>query len=180
MWTAGAAEEPQAQLRAAANDLVGDLLAGDARESRAFLVGARRVAGPGGALVIGVDLRKDRAVLEAAYDDPQGVTAAFNLNLLARINRELGADFDLRAFRHRAWYADAPGRIEMHLQSERDQEVRLGAARFAFARGETIHTENSYKYTVSGFQSLARQAGFAPAACWVDAAGLFSVHYMTC
>jgi dimethylhistidine N-methyltransferase len=152
----------------------------DPDDALAFLAGARRVAGPGGALVIGVDLRKDRAVLEAAYDDPQGVTAAFNLNLLARVNRELGADFDLRAFRHRAWYADAPGRIEMHLQSERDQEVRLGAARFAFARGETIHTENSYKYTVSGFQSLARQAGFAPAACWVDAAGLFSVHYMTC
>lgn len=152
----------------------------DPDEAVAFLAGARRLAGPGGALVIGVDLRKDKSVLEAAYDDPQGVTAAFNLNVLARINRELDADLDLRAFRHRAWYDETLGRIEMHLQAERDQTALIGGARIAFARGETIHTESSYKYTVPGFQSLAARAGFQPAACWVDAAGLFSIHYMTC
>src|SRR5690606_7133641 len=102
----------------------------DPDEAVAFLCNARALAGPGGGLVIGVDLRKDKAVLEAAYDDPQGVTAAFNLNLLARINRELGADFDLRAFRHRAWYAEEPGRIEMHLESTREQIVRIGTERF--------------------------------------------------
>jgi dimethylhistidine N-methyltransferase len=152
----------------------------DPSEAVGFLVNARRLAGAGGALVIGVDLRKDKAVLEAAYDDPQGVTAAFNLNVLARINRELGADFDLRAFRHRAWYSDAHGRIEMHLESCRSQEVRIGTAQFAFARGETIHTESSYKYSVRDFQALAARAGFAPAACWVDERNLFSIHYMTC
>ncbi|MGH8666538.1 MAG: L-histidine N(alpha)-methyltransferase, partial [Burkholderiales bacterium] len=118
--------------------------------------------------------------LEAAYDDPQGVTAAFNLNVLARINRELGCDFDLRAFRHRAWYSDALGRIEMHLESCRSQQVRIGTTRLAFARGETIHTESSYKYSVPEFQALAARAGFAPAACWVDERNLFSIHYMTC
>jgi dimethylhistidine N-methyltransferase len=152
----------------------------DPAEAVSFLANARRLAGAGGALVIGVDLRKDKAVLEAAYDDPQGVTAAFNLNVLARINRELGANFDLRAFRHRAWYADAQGRIEMHLESCRSQEVRIGATQFAFARGETIHTESSYKYSVPDFQALAARAGFEPAACWVDEHNLFSIHYMTC
>ncbi len=152
----------------------------DPDEAVAFLANARGLAGAGGALVIGVDLRKDMGVLTAAYDDPQGVTAAFNLNVLARINRELGADFDLRAFRHRAWYAQAPGRIEMHLESCRDQDVRIGTTRIAFACGETIHTEDSYKYSVPGFQALAARAGFRPAACWVDDANLFSIHYMTC
>jgi dimethylhistidine N-methyltransferase len=152
----------------------------DPPEAVAFLVNARNLAGPGGALVIGVDLRKDKAVLEAAYDDPQGVTAAFNMNVLARINRELGADFDLRAFRHRAWYSEEFGRIEMHLESCRDQEVRIGPARIAFTRGETVHTENSYKYSVSDFQALAASAGFTTAACWVDEHNLFSIHYMTC
>jgi dimethylhistidine N-methyltransferase len=152
----------------------------DPPQALAFLVNARILAGSGGALVIGVDLRKDKAVLEAAYDDPQGVTAAFNMNVLARINRELGADFDLRAFRHRAWYSDELGRIEMHLESCRDQEVQIGAARIAFTRGETIHTENSYKYSVPEFQALAASAGFSAAACWVDERNLFSIHYMTC
>jgi dimethylhistidine N-methyltransferase len=150
----------------------------DPDDAAAFLVQARDLAGDGGGLLIGVDLRKERTVLETAYDDPQGVTAAFNLNLLARINRELGADFDVRAFRHRAWYSEAEGRIEMHLESTRDQVVRIGTARIAFARGETIHTENSYKYSVAGLQELAARAGFRPAACWVDDANLFSIHYM--
>jgi dimethylhistidine N-methyltransferase len=152
----------------------------DTQESVRFLRNAAQLAGSGGALVIGVDVPKERGVLEAAYDDPQGVTAAFNLNLLARINRELGGDFDLRAFRHRAFYSEALGRIEMHLASCRPQQVRVGAETFAFAAGETIHTENSYKYSVPQFQALAAGAGFAPRASWVDAAGLFSLHYMTC
>jgi dimethylhistidine N-methyltransferase len=152
----------------------------DPDEALTFLAHARSLAGRGGGLVIGVDLRKDKSILEAAYDDPQGVTAAFNLNVLARVNRELDGDFDLRAFRHRAWYSDALGRIEMHLESCRDQEVQIGAARIAFGRGETIHTENSYKYSVPGFQALAARAGFEPQRCWVDERNLFSIHYMTC
>ena len=152
----------------------------DPAEAVTFLANAHTLAGPDGGLLIGVDLRKDKAVLEAAYDDPQGVTAAFNRNVLARINRELGADFDLRAFRHRAWYSDALGRIEMHLESCRSQEVRIGTARITFERDETIHTESSYKYSVPGFQALAARAGFPPAACWVDERNLFSIHYMTC
>jgi uncharacterized SAM-dependent methyltransferase len=119
-------------------------------------------------------------VLVPAYDDAAGVTAAFTRNVLARINRELGADFDLRAFRHRAWYSAPPGRIEMHLESCRDQEVRIGPERFAFARGETIHTENSYKYSVSDFAALAGSAGFRAEQCWVDEHRLFSIHYMSC
>ncbi|MCC6533799.1 MAG: L-histidine N(alpha)-methyltransferase [Burkholderiales bacterium] len=149
-------------------------------EAVAFLAQAARLAGAGGGLLIGVDLRKDKAALEAAYDDPQGVTAAFNLNLLARINRELGADFDLRAFRHRALYLEAHGRIEMHLDSRRDQSVLLGTERIEFRAGESIHTENSYKYAVQEFQALAACAGFRPRQCWVDGAGLFSIHYMEC
>jgi dimethylhistidine N-methyltransferase len=152
----------------------------DPEEAIGFLRRLARLAGSGGGLVIGVDLRKDKAVLDAAYDDPQGVTAAFNLNLLARINRELGADFDLRAFRHRAFFSAARGRIEMHLESCRDQTVRIGAASIPFRRGETIHTENSYKYSVAEFQALAACAGFQARACWVDDAGLFSIHYMEC
>ena len=152
----------------------------DPDESVAFLVRAAKVAGRGGGLVIGVDLRKDKATLEAAYDDPQGVTAAFNLNLLARINRELDANFDLRSFRHRACYSEPHGRIEMHLESSRDQTVRIGAESVTFRAGETIHTENSYKYSVQEFQALAACAGFQSRQCWVDAAGLFSIHYMEC
>lgn len=150
----------------------------DPADAVAFLVNARRVVGAGGALVIGVDLRKDRATLEAAYDDPQGVTAAFNLNVLARINRELQADFDLRAFRHRAWYNEELGRIEMHLESTRRQEVCIGTQRIVFAAGETIHTENSYKYSIDGFKALAARAGFGSEAHWVDERNLFSIHYM--
>lgn len=152
----------------------------DPEDAVAFLRRLTQLAGPGGGLLIGVDLRKDTATLEAAYDDPQGVTAAFNLNLLARINRELGANFDVRAFRHRVHYDEAHGRIEMHLESLRDQSVRIGTTTIAFVRGETIHTENSYKYSIDGFQSLAARAGFQPRECWVDDGNLFSVHYMVC
>jgi len=136
------------------------------------------MVGPGGQLLIGVDLKKDRAVLEAAYDDAQGVTAAFNLNLLARINRELGADFDLTQWRHKALYNEAQGRIEMHLVSCVAQRVRLLGRSFDFAEGETIHTENSYKYSVAEFRELASRAGFTTDTVWVDADDLFSLHLL--
>jgi dimethylhistidine N-methyltransferase len=150
----------------------------DPEDAVAFLRNTAAIAGSDGGLLIGVDLKKDKAVLDAAYDDPQGVTAAFNLNLLARINRELGADFDVRAFRHRAMYVADRGRIEMHLESLRSQSVSIGATRIDFERGETIHTENSYKYSVDEFQSLAARAGFSARQCWVDERRLFSIHYM--
>lgn len=126
-------------------------------------------------LLIGVDLKKDVDRLVRAYDDPEGVTAAFNLNILARANRELGADFDLSGFRHVARYDAGLGRIEMRLESLRDQSVALLGRRFDFRRGETIHTENSYKYSVPEFQALAASAGWASVQAWTDAEALFSV-----
>ena len=148
------------------------------QEAIEFLQLARRVVGPGGALLIGVDLKKDKPVLDAAYDDAAGVTAAFNLNMLARINRELGGDFQLRRFRHKAYYDEAKGRIEMHLESLASQLVHVGGERFRFGAGETIHTEISCKYSIEEFQAVAQRAGFAPGQTWVDAAKLFSVHGM--
>lgn len=148
-------------------------------EAREFLGNARTLAGAEGAMLVGVDLKKDQALLHAAYNDAQGVTAEFNLNLLARINRELGANFDLSAFRHHAFYNAAAGRIEMHLVSLAAQRVTLGGHAFDFGPGETIHTENSYKYSIEEFQELARSAGFEPAACWTDPQRLFAVHYLT-
>lgn len=147
-------------------------------EAAAFLGNARNLVGPGGGLLIGVDLKKDAARLNAAYNDKQGVTAEFNINLLARINRELGADFDLGAFRHQAFYNEPLGRIEMHLLSMKAQRVTMRGHSFSFRAGETIHTENSYKYSVSEFQMLARGAGFEPVECWMDAERLFAVHYL--
>lgn len=147
-------------------------------EAGAFLALAREQAGAGGALLIGVDLKKDPARLDAAYNDSRGVTADFNLNLLARINRELGADFDLSAFRHRAFYDGAVGRIEMHLESVKAQTVTIGGHAITFRAGETIHTENSYKYSLREFQELARGAGLVAREYWTDAEQLFSVHYL--
>lgn len=140
----------------------------------------RRFAGwlGGGGLLIGVDLVKDPAVLHAAYSDAAGVTADFNLNLFARANRELGADFDLDAWAHSAFYNAPLRRIEMHLVSRRRQTVRFGGERFDFDEGDSVHTENSYKYTVDGFRALAAGAGFAPRAVWVDAARRFSLHWL--
>ena len=129
-------------------------------------------------MLVGVDLKKDPARLNAAYNDARGITAAFNLNVLARINRELGAEFDVAAFRHDAFYNETEGRIEMHLVSLRDQRVRVGRAQFAFRGGETIHTENSYKYSVDEFQALARGAGFRPERYWTDGERQFAVHYL--
>jgi dimethylhistidine N-methyltransferase len=148
-------------------------------EAAGFLANARRVAGRSGVMLVGVDLKKDPALLKAAYNDAQGVTAAFNLNLLARANRELGSDFDLSGYEHRAHYDDVKGRIEMHLVSTRDQHVTVAGQHFAFAAGERICTEYSYKYSVEEFQTLARGAGFEPSHCWVDPHRQFSIHFLT-
>jgi L-histidine N-alpha-methyltransferase len=145
-------------------------------EAHAFLKMTRAQVGNRGAMIVGVDLKKDANVLHAAYNDAQGVTAAFNLNLLARINRELGGNFDLRRFAHYAFYEPSAGRIEMHLVSTEQQAVTIGAHRFSFERGESIHTENSYKYSIAEFQALAGKAGFRPAKVWTDARRWFSVH----
>jgi dimethylhistidine N-methyltransferase len=137
------------------------------------------VLGHGATLIVGVDLVKDKAVLDAAYNDAAGVTAAFNLNLLARISRQLGADIDPDAFAHRAFFNPAASRIEMHLVSRRAHRVTVAGRSFAFAEGESIHTENSYKYTVPAFRALAAEAGWDAGAVWTDADGLFSVHALT-
>jgi uncharacterized SAM-dependent methyltransferase len=125
-----------------------------------------------------VDLAKDPRVLERAYDDAAGVTAAFNLNLLARMNRELDADFDLRRFVHRAPWVAAASRIEMHLVSTAEQVVRLGGTEIHFERGESICTEHSHKYTLAGFARLARRAGLAVRRVWTDPGQRFSVQYL--
>lgn len=139
-----------------------------------------RLAGlaPRVALLVGVDLKKSRAILDAAYNDAGGLTANFNLNLLRRLNDELDADFDLHSFLHRAYYNEAKGRVEMHLVSLVPQVVHVAGHEVAFAAGETIHTENSHKYALSDFQALARRAGLRPTACWTDRRGLFSLHYL--
>jgi dimethylhistidine N-methyltransferase len=131
---------------------------------------------PGGRLIVGVDLKKDARQLVMAYNDARGVTAAFNLNLLARINRELGGTFDLAAFEHEAVYNPREGRIEMHLRSTRRQVVGVLGRPFHFGAGERIHTENSYKYAIGQFQDLARAAGWRPRRVWTDSSNLFSVH----
>ncbi|TVP87273.1 MAG: L-histidine N(alpha)-methyltransferase [Thioalkalivibrio sp.] len=143
-----------------------------------FIAAVADLVGPGGHFLIGVDLRKEKALLEAAYDDAQGVTAAFNLNLLERINRELGGDFDLQYWRHRAVYNEVKGRVEMHLVSAREQSVRIGEEVFDFDADETIHTENSYKYGLDEFEGLARRAGMKAVGVWTDQRGLFSVHLL--
>ena len=139
----------------------------------------RRTAGwlgKGGCLLIGVDLKKDTAVLNAAYDDSQGVTARFNLNLLSRIRDELGAKIDPWGFRHEAFYNTAAGRIEMHLIATRAQTVVVDGHVFEFATGDGIHTENSWKYTIDEFGELATRAGFDTLRVWTDPDQLFSVH----
>lgn len=132
----------------------------------------------GGSLLIGVDLQKDPGMLNRAYNDSQGVTAAFNLNMLLRLNREIGSDFDIERFEHRAFYNEDAGRIEMHLVSTAEQTVTIGSERVGFAEGESIWTESSYKYTVAGFGELAGRAGFAQERVWTDADRLFSVQYL--
>ena len=146
-------------------------------EALAFLQHAAQALA-GGGLLIGVDLVKDPAVLHRAYNDAAGITAAFNKNLLARANRELGCAFELDAFDHYAFYDPREQRIEMHLVSRRRQAVVVCGERFVFDEGQTLHTENSCKYTVDGFRQLARAAGFEPQAVWTDEARLFSVHWL--
>ncbi len=150
----------------------------DPEESTRFLRGIRGLMREGDHALIGLDLQKDRTVLEAAYDDSQGVTAAFNRNLLRRINRELGGDFDLSAFRHGAHYHAEAGRVEMHLVSTRPQEIRVQDRRYSFREGETIHTENSYKFTLPGIRSLAARAGLHLARTWTDELEWFSVNLL--
>ncbi len=145
-------------------------------EAHAFLRHAASLLGRGAVLIIGVDLVKDPAILNAAYNDAAGVTAAFNLNLLERINRELDGAFKLEKFCHRAFYNREKQRVEMHLVSLARQKVRVMGKPIEFRRGETIHTENSYKYTVELFRSQARSAGWTPAAFWLDEQSYFSVH----
>ena len=157
----------------------GSTLGNFAQEDAArFLSEAARFLGSDGAMVIGIDLKKDVSILDAAYNDSEGVTASFNLNLLDRINRELGADFEVDQFEHRAHYNAEQGRVEMHLYSLSDQDVRVDGSTFSFAEGESIHTENSHKYSVEEFQTLARAAGFEPRRVWIDDAKLFSIHYL--
>ncbi len=147
-------------------------------EARGFLQGAGRLLGPGSMMIVGVDLPKVRALLEAAYDDAAGVTAAFNKNLLTRINRELDGDFDLTTFAHEARWNAEESRVEMHLVSRVAQVVQVAGQPIGFAKGETIHTENSYKYSPSSFAQLARSAGYTPIAAWTDPAGLFSIQVL--
>jgi len=144
-----------------------------------LMEGVAQRCGPGGAFLVGVDLRKPKAVLEPAYDDAAGVTAAFNKNLLVRINRELGADFDLDQFDHRAVFDDRHSRIEMHLVSRKRQVVKIGGVSIWFAAGESICTEHSYKYTRETFRELAMAAGLALGEIWTDDDRLFSVQYLT-
>jgi len=132
----------------------------------------------GGALLVGADLVKDPAILHAAYNDARGMTAAFNLNVLARAGRDLGADFDLSQFAHSAFYNAPLQRIEMHLVSRRAQQVRVCGRTFGLAEGETLHTENSYKFTIESLRALASRAGFRPGPVWTDPQNLFSLHWL--
>ncbi len=146
-------------------------------EALAFLqMAARQLRG--GGLLIGIDLVKSPALLHAAYNDAQGVTAQFNLNLLRRANTELGCDFDLAGFEHSAFYNAPLQRIEMHLVSRRAQQVHLAGESFAFDEGEALHTENSCKYTIDGLRALAVRAGFGIGPVWTDPQRLFSVHWL--
>jgi dimethylhistidine N-methyltransferase len=145
-------------------------------EASSFLRTAREILGDSAQMIIGVDLEKDERVLYDAYNDSAGVTARFNLNVLVRINRELGGNFDLSAFTHRSVYNRDRHRIEMHLISRKAQNVRILGNNFSFRPGESIHTENSYKYSLERFTTLARNSGWSVRKSWTDKARMFSVH----
>lgn len=147
-------------------------------DAEQFLESTHELLEPGGAFLIGVDLKKDHDILNDAYNDAAGVTAKFNLNLLTRMTRELGADLDADSFEHDAFYNSERGRIEMHLRAKRQQDVRIGGHTFSFDEGETIHTENSYKYKIDEFCDLASKAGFKKGRVWTDENDLFSVHFL--
>ena len=146
------------------------------RRASAFLKTVGETLMPGDGLLIGVDLKKDVGILEAAYNDSKGITAEFNKNILTRINRETGANFDLEQFRHRAFYNAAEGRVEMHLESLTAQTVQINGTQISFNEGETIHTENSHKYTVDEFEEIAGD-NFRRVKTWTDERDYFSVHY---
>lgn len=146
-------------------------------QAKTFLSNIAKMVQPNGGLLIGVDLKKDPSLLHAAYNDSNGTTAAFNLNLLSRINRELNGNFDIESFSHHAFYNEQKGRVEMHLVCEQSQKITIDEQAFSFCAGERIHTENSYKYHIDEFQLLAIQAGFRPIKVWTDEKNLFSVHY---
>lgn len=148
-------------------------------DATGLLAHMREMCGPDGGVLIGVDLAKDPGILEAAYDDSEGVTAEFNLNVLRRLNRDLDADFDLNGFEHRARYVEKRSRIEMHLESLEDQVVSLGGIEIPFERGETIHTESSHKYTLAAFAELAAAANLSVRKVWVDENQRFSVQFLT-
>jgi dimethylhistidine N-methyltransferase len=144
-----------------------------------FLRRCREVVGPKGAMLVGVDLKKDARLLHSAYNDAAGVTASFTMNLLTRMNRELDADFDLTKFMHDASYNPVEGKVEICIRSLAEQNVTVAGQRFHFRRGEGIHTEDSCKYSVEEFQALASRAGFAPCRVWTDPSQLFSIHLLT-
>jgi len=158
------------------------------QEAQIFLQGVRQTLGNDGAMLIGIDLQKDKQVLEAAYNDCQNVTAAFNFNILHHINRVLGTQFNVNYFEHKAIYSEEKGRIEMHLVSTMDQIVKISDTASAdgdskniiFKAGETIHTENSYKYSKQGFKDLVEGAGFEVRECWSDDKDYFAMFYLHC
>lgn len=145
-------------------------------EAAAFLRHAARILGRGATLIVGTDLQKDNSIINAAYNDAAGITRAFNLNILVRINRELDGKFDLGSFEHHAFYNRERHRIEMHLASSKRQKVRVAGETIEFRAGETIHTESSYKYSVDSFSALARGSGWTPVAFWRDPDHYFCVH----
>ncbi len=142
-----------------------------------FLTNYADILGRGGEMLVGVDLKKDPHLLDAAYNDRAGVTALFNLNLFERINRELDSDLDLDLFEHFAFYSESRGRVEIYIRSLANQQATIAGRRFRFSAGELIHTEYSYKYSVGEFRELAASAGFRPVDTWIDEGELFSVHY---
>jgi dimethylhistidine N-methyltransferase len=158
------------------------------QEAQIFLQGVRQTLGKDGAMLIGIDLQKDKPILEAAYNDCQGVTAAFNFNILQHINGVLGTKFNLEHFEHKAIYSEEKSRIEMHLISTMDQIVKISdsnnpdseTAQIVFKSGETIHTENSYKYSKQGFTDLVEGAGFEVRECWSDDKEYFAMFYLHC
>ena len=144
----------------------------------AFLTHCGRLLGPGAEMLIGADVKKDKAILDAAYNDAEGLNAAFNLNLLHRIAKELDSDIAIDDFEHVAFYNPDEGRVELYIRSLKDQTAVIAGRRFSFAAGEMIHTENSYKYAIPEFRALAARAGFSALDTWTDPDGKFSVHYL--
>jgi L-histidine N-alpha-methyltransferase len=147
-------------------------------QATAFLLNAAQLLGEDSAFLVGIDLKKSPDILIPAYDDAEGVSASFSLNLLTRINRELDGDFDITHFAHRAIYNEDEGRIEIYLESLTDQTVSVLGRDFTFAEGERIHTEFSHKYSLEGFRALAAAAGWRGVTAWTDPDGLFSLHLL--